>query len=73
MTAQVIYLNRWLNCPDDILRKHYSMQELINTRKAEFWYSVRGIDRYQAVLAYSRFVHSMRNRMGIIKGGEILE
>jgi hypothetical protein len=69
MTAQVVYLNAWLNCPDDVLRFHYILQDKINEGKAEFWYNLsrQGITGYQAQLCYDRFVHSNRDRLKVIK------
>jgi len=69
MTAQVIYLNKWLNCPDDELRKNYRMQTLINENKARFWYDMGelDIDKYQKTLCYDRFIHSNRDRLKIVK------
>lgn len=68
MTAQVIYLNRWLDCPDEMLRKNYKMQDLINENKAKFWYDMDklGINNYQKQLCYDRWIHSNRDRIKIV-------
>jgi hypothetical protein len=69
MTAQVIYLNRWLNCPDDILRRNYQMQETITLEKINFWKRLRdqNITGYQARLCYDRWINSNRHRLHIVK------
>lgn len=69
MTAQVIYLNRWLNCGDERLRTNHAMQIKISEAKARFWYSlsIQGITGYQAELCYLRFIHSNRDRLKIVK------
>lgn len=68
MTSNVRYLNAYLNCPDDELRKNYLMQDKINEAKAKFWYdiSAMGVDRYQAQLCYDRFIHSNRDRLKLV-------
>lgn len=67
MTAQVIYLNKWLDCGDDELRKNNLMQEKISEAKAIFWHDIKelGINDYQANLCYDRFIHSNRDRLKV--------
>lgn len=68
MKAQVIYLNRWLNCPDEILRSNYLMQQKISEGRINFWYQMNElkINNYQAQLCYDRWVHSNRDRIHIV-------
>ena len=68
MTAQVIYLNQFLNCSDDELRRNYLMQDKINEAKAKFWYdmSEMGVTKYQADLCYDRFIHANRDRLKLV-------
>ena len=72
MTAKVIYLNAWLNCPDDTLRANYNLQEKINKAKAIFFYRLReqGVQGYQLQLCYDRWVHSNRDRIKL-EGHEV--
>ncbi len=69
MTAQVIYLNQWLNCSDDELRKNYLMQIKINEAKAKFWYDLDfiGVNDYQKRLCYDRFIHANRDRLKVVE------
>ena len=69
MTAQVVYLNRWLDCPDELLRQNYKMQELITHGKIAFWQRLRdqGITGYQAKLCYDRWIHSNREKIKLVK------
>jgi hypothetical protein len=69
MTAQVKYLNRFLNASDEMLRAHYKMQDLINENKAKFWYDMDqlGINDYQKKLCYDRWVHSNRDRIKLVE------
>lgn len=68
MKGQVVYLNAWLNCPDDQLRINYLMQDKINEAKAVFWHDIKelGINDYQAALCYDRFIHSNRDRLKVV-------
>lgn len=69
MSGQVVYLNRWLNCPDEKLRQNYLMQDIINNGKIAFWQRLRdqGITGYQARLCYDRWIHSNRQRIKLVK------
>lgn len=69
MKSNVVYLNAWLNVPDDILRKNYETQERINLAKVTFWYNIKvqGINEYQALLCYDRFIHANRDNIKIIR------
>ena len=68
MKSNVRYLNAYLNCPDDELRRNYLMQDKINEAKAVFWHDIKelGINDYQAALCYDRFIHSTRERMRLV-------
>jgi hypothetical protein len=74
MTGQVIFLNRWLNCPDEQKRIHYQIQVLICEKKAEFDYETRDYNQFQRALSKQKSHHLWRNRMKIIaRNGEIVE
>jgi hypothetical protein len=75
MTAKVIFLNTWLNCPDDQVRFHFRIQNRLNEEKAKFWYGINemDIDVYQKVLCYDRWVHSNRDRIKVISGDNLAE
>jgi hypothetical protein len=66
MTAQVIYLHSWLNCPDDQLRFHYILQQKISEGKALFWHGLGDINQYQKFLCYDRWIHSNRDRLKVV-------
>ena len=72
MTSQVIYLNQWLNCSDDELRKNYLMQTRINEAKAVFWHDLKelGVNDYQKRLCYDRFIHANRDRIKVVESEE---
>lgn len=74
MTAQVIYLNRWLDCGDERLRLNWAMQDRINEAKAVFWHDIKelGINDYQARLCYDRFIHSNRDRLKVVDNDQDL-
>jgi len=69
MNGKVIYLNAWLDCPDDTLRADYRLQEKIHYAKAQFFYKLRdqGINNFQIQLCYDRWVHSNRDRIKLEK------
>jgi hypothetical protein len=69
MKSNVVYLNAWLNVPDDVLRQNYEIQEKINLAKVTFWYNIKvqGINEFQAQLCYDRFIHANRDNIKIIK------
>jgi len=73
MTAQIIYLNTWLDCPDDQLRFHFRIQNRVNEEKAKFWHGIRDVDRYQQFLCYDRWVNSNRERLKIVSGDSLAE
>lgn len=68
MTAQVIYLNNWLNCGDEELRRNYLMQDRINEAKAVFWHDLKeaGVSEFQKKLCYDRFIHMNRDRLKLV-------
>lgn len=64
--AQVIFLNRWLDCPDYKLKEHFMIQNLITQRKIEYEYEIRDYSLYQKQLSKLRFHNLMRDRIRII-------
>jgi hypothetical protein len=69
MKSNVVYLNAWLNVPDDILRQNFAVQEKIQLAKVTFWYNIKvqGINEFQAQLCYDRFIHANRDNLKLIK------
>ena len=69
MKSNVVYLNAWLNVPDEVLRKNYEIQEKIQLAKVTFWYNIKvqGINEFQAQLCYDRFIHANRDNFKLIK------
>ena len=66
MKAQVIFLNRWLNCPDEKRREHEMIQILINERKAEFDYETRNYTPFQRAISKQKSHNLWRQRMKIV-------
>lgn len=64
--AQVIFLNRWLDCPDEKRREHDMIQVMINERKAEFDYETRDYNPYQRAISKQKSHNLWRQRMRII-------
>lgn len=69
--GQVIYLNRYLNCSDEELRRNYAYQDRMAEAKAKFWNDLRGVDRYQQYICYQRFIHANRDRMKLILSDQV--
>lgn len=67
MTAQVIFLNSWLDCPDEKVREHERIQILICERKAEFEYETRNYNTFQRAISKQRSHNLWRARMRIVK------
>lgn len=73
MTAQVIFLNRWLDCPPEKRNEHEMIQTMINEKKAVFYYETRDYNQFQKAISKQKSHHLWRNRMRIIaKNGEII-
>jgi hypothetical protein len=66
MKCQVIFLNRWLDCPEEKKRQHEMMQVMINERKAEFEYETRDYNAFQKAISKQKSHHLWRNRMKIV-------
>jgi hypothetical protein len=64
--GRVIFLNTWLNIPDDERRKHDQIQSLISERLAEFNYETREYNKFQRALSKQRSHNLWRSRMKLI-------
>lgn len=64
--AQVIFLNRWLDCPEEKKREHDMIQAMINERKAEFAYETRDYNPYQRAISKQKSHNMWRQRMKIV-------
>lgn len=64
--AQVIFLNSWLDCPEEKKREHDMIQVMINERKAEFDYETREYNQYQRAISKQKSHNMWRQRMKII-------
>jgi hypothetical protein len=72
--AQVIFLNRWLDCPHEVLMKHYQMQVLIQEELAKFHYETRDYNPFQRALSKQKSHNLWRNRMRIIaRDGQVVD
>lgn len=67
--SKVIYLNRYLNCSDEELRKNYVMQDKITEARNHFFYRMKeqGIADYQLWICYTRWYHSNRDKLKIAR------
>lgn len=68
MTGQVIFLNTWLDCPDEIRRRHDMIQTMINEEKATFEYDTRDYNEYQRAISKQKSHNLWRQRMKLIYG-----
>jgi len=64
--GRVIFLNTWLNIPDDERRKHDQIQSLISERLAEFNYETREYNEFQRALSKQKSHNLWRNRMKLV-------
>jgi hypothetical protein len=64
--GRVIFLNTWLNIPEDERRKHDQIQSLISERLAEFNYETREYNKFQRALSKQRSHNLWRSRMKLI-------
>jgi hypothetical protein len=65
MSGKVIYLNAWLDCPDLILRRNYSLQNKINEARTHFFYKLReeGCTEERAIFLYKIWIQKNRKRI----------
>ncbi len=64
--AQVIFLNKWLDCPDEKKREHDMIQIMINEEKAKFEYEIREYNAFQRAISKQKSHHLWRQRMRVI-------
>ena len=67
MTAQVIFLNRWLDCPDRKRAYHDELQDKISEAKAIFDMDTRLYTQFEKELSKQKSQHLCRDRMHIVK------
>jgi hypothetical protein len=67
MTAQVIFLNRWLDCPDEKKREHQLIQDLINSQKAQYYNETMNYTPFQKAVSRQKTANLFRARMVLIK------
>lgn len=65
--AQIIFLNRWLNCPDEVKRYHWHLQIKIQEAKATFEYETRDYNAFQKSLSRQKSVNLCRQRLQIVR------
>lgn len=70
MTAQVIFLNRWLDCPDEKKREHAMIQALIQEEVAKYLYEIRDYNAYQKAISKQKTANLFRQKMYIVKPTE---
>lgn len=66
--GKVLYLNRWLDCPDDIHRRNYQYQIRLSEAKAKHNYDLRekGANDFQIAASYQQFINTNRKRIKLI-------
>jgi hypothetical protein len=67
MTALVIFLNRWLDCPDRKRAYHDELQEKIAEAKAIFDMDTRFYTPFEKELSKQKSQHLCRDRIKIVK------
>ena len=65
MTARIIFLNAWLDCPLVILRRNYSMQDKITEARNYVFYKMREERRTASESSYLYQVWIQKNRARI--------
>lgn len=72
MTAKVIYLPIWLDCPDVILRRNYAMQDKINEARNYVFYKLKqeGKTESEAIYFYKVWIARNRKRLKLIRHEE---
>lgn len=66
MFCQVVFLNKWLDCPQEKLEEHRRMQELLQEKWAKFNNDTRHFSPYQRWLALQNHRNMLRKRMTLI-------
>jgi hypothetical protein len=69
VTAQVVFLNKWLDCPSEVKRYHQQLQWKIQEAKATFEYETRDYSLYQKQLSKMMSQNLVRDRLKVIPGG----
>jgi hypothetical protein len=69
MTAKVIYLNAWLDCPDVILKRNYALQDKITDARNHFFYKCKeeGKTESQTLFLYGIWIQKNRKRIKLEK------
>lgn len=70
MTAQVIFLNRWLDCPEEKKREHAMIQALIQEEVAKYLYEIRDYNAYQKAISKQKTANLFRQKMYIVRSTE---
>jgi hypothetical protein len=70
MTAQVIFLNKWLDCPDHKRQYHDELQRVISEAKAIFDMDTRLYTKFEKELSKQKSQYLCRDRMHIVKSSE---
>lgn len=65
MSARVIYLNAWLDCPDVILRRNYAMQNKITEARSYVFYKLKEEGKTESEAIYLFQVWIQKNKAKI--------
>ena len=63
--GKVIYLNRWLDCPDVILKRNYAMQSKITEARIHFFYRAREDGKTESETKYLYSIWIQKNKARI--------
>jgi hypothetical protein len=66
--GKVIYLNAWLNCPDETLRKNYAMQNKITGARNYVFYKLKeeGKTKYEVVYLFQVWIQKNKARIKLV-------
>ena len=73
--GQVLYLNKWLDCPDLIVKRHLDLQDKIAGARIHFFYRLReeGRTESQTLFLYAIWIQKNRNRIRLEKYEDCLD
>jgi hypothetical protein len=67
MKCQIIFLNRWIDCPNEIVQRNLRLQDAINAKRIEMLKWMEQLSRYEQVSAYNGFIRDRRKKLKLLK------
>lgn len=71
--CQVIFLNRWLDCPEEKLKIHAKMQQNIQEARAVFDMDVRDYNPYQRAISKMKSHNLCKGRIKLVAPESLTE